>query len=218
MTDLKKPVFTQAFLLCFLPSTPSLGFDMKRLQEKILAEGQLLPGNVLKVDHFLNHQIDVALLDAIGLEFSQRFANTSIDRILTIEASGIAVAVMAARHFNNIPVVFAKKSESLVQDPNSYRTEVHSYTKQKTYQVRVAQQYLPPDENVLIIDDFLANGHAACGLINLVRQAGTHPAGVGIVIEKGFQNGGRLIAEQGVRLESLAVLASISESGLTFRE
>lgn len=189
---------------------------MEQLKQKILTDGRLLDGYVLKVDNFLNHQLDVELLDAMGQEFARRFEGVHIDKILTIEASGIAVAVMAARHFNNVPVVFAKKTESLTLGNDAYETEVYSFTKQKTYRVRVSTRYLSAGERVLIVDDFLANGHAARGLIDIVRQSGAEPVGVGIVIEKGFQDGHKVIAEAGIRLESLAVLKSIANGVVEF--
>lgn len=191
---------------------------MQLLKDKILTDGRLLDGYVLKVDNFLNHQLDVALLDAMGAEFARRFAGERIDKILTIEASGIAIAVMAARHFGNPPVVFAKKTESLTLDADAFETSVYSFTKQKTYRVRVSRRYLQAGERVLIVDDFLANGHAARGLIELVQQAGAVPVAVGIVIEKGFQDGGKVVRDTGVRLESLAVLDSIANGQIHFRE
>ncbi|MCW3480201.1 xanthine phosphoribosyltransferase [Neisseriaceae bacterium JH1-16] len=189
---------------------------MEQLKHKILTEGRLLDGFVLKVDNFLNHQLDVELLDAMGEEFARRFAGVQIDKILTIEASGIAVAAMAARHFGYPPVVFAKKTQSLNLDADAFETEVYSFTKQQVYKVRVSRRYLQPGERVLIIDDFLAHGHATRGLIDIVKQAGAEPAGVGIVIEKGFQGGGKLIRDAGVRLESLAVLKAIADGKIEF--
>ncbi|MCL6263348.1 xanthine phosphoribosyltransferase [Craterilacuibacter sp. RT1T] len=190
---------------------------MQLLKDKILSDGRLLDGYVLKVDNFLNHQLDVALLDAMGAEFARRFAGVKVDKILTVEASGIAVAVMAARHFGNVPVVFAKKTESLTLDQDAYESDVYSFTKQKTYRVRVSRRYLAPGENVLVLDDFLANGHAACGLIDIVHQAQAEVVGVGIVIEKGFQSGRKLIEEAGVtRVESLAILSSIADGKIAF--
>lgn len=189
---------------------------MNELKQKILTDGRLLNGYILKVDNFLNHQLDVALLDRIGAEFAQRFAGVKVDKILTVEASGIAVAVMAARYFGNVPVVFAKKSENITMDADAFETEVYSFTKQKTYKVRVSRRYLAPGEKVLIVDDFLANGHAARGLIDLVRQSGAEPVGLGIVIEKGFQDGRKVVQECGVRLESLAILKSFENGQVQF--
>jgi xanthine phosphoribosyltransferase len=189
---------------------------MNELKQKILTDGQLLNGYILKVDNFLNHQLDVDLLDRMGAAFAERFADVEVDKILTIEASGIAVAVMAARHFGFPPVVFAKKSENVTMDANAFETEVYSFTKQKTYKVRVSRRYLSPGEKVLIIDDFLANGHAARGLIDIVRQSGAEPVGLGIVIEKGFQDGSQVVKECGVRLESLAVVKSFDGGQVNF--
>lgn len=192
---------------------------MEQLKRKVLTEGRLLNGYVLKVDNFLNHQLDVRLLDAMGAVFAERFADVKIDKILTIEASGIAIATMAARHFNYPPVVFAKKTRSLTLDDDAYETEVYSFTKQESYKVRASRRYLKPGDNVLIIDDFLAHGHAIKGLVDIVRQAQANIAGVGIVIEKGFQDGGRLVREDlGVRLESLAILKSIQDGVIEFVE
>ena len=192
---------------------------MEQLKQKVLTEGRLLNGYVLKVDNFLNHQLDVRLLDAMGAAFAKRFADVKIDKILTIEASGIAIATMAARHFDYPPVVFAKKTKSLTLDEDAYETEVYSFTKQESYKVRASQRYLKPGDNILIIDDFLAHGHAIKGLVDIVRQAQANIAGVGIVIEKGFQDGGRLVREDlGVRLESLVVLKSIQDGVIEFME
>lgn len=192
---------------------------MEQLKQKVLTEGRLLNGYVLKVDNFLNHQLDVKLLDAMGKAFAERFAGVKVDKILTIEASGIAIATMAARHFGYPPVVFAKKTKSLTLDEDAFETEVYSFTKQETYKVRASRRYLKPGDNVLIIDDFLAHGHAIKGLVDIVRQAEANPVGVGIVIEKGFQDGGRLVREDlGVRLESLAVLKSIQDGVIEFFE
>jgi xanthine phosphoribosyltransferase len=190
---------------------------MERLKQKILSDGRVLNGYVLKVDNFLNHQLDVELLDEMGQAFAERFAGVPVDKILTIEASGIAVAVMAARYFGNVPVVFAKKTESLNLDAEAYEADVFSFTKQKVSRVRVSKRYLSAGERVLIIDDFLAHGHAARGLIALTRAAGAVPVGLGIVIEKGFQGGRDVLAESGVRIESLAILDSIEDGQVRFR-
>ncbi|MEG0453607.1 MAG: xanthine phosphoribosyltransferase, partial [Coprobacillus sp.] len=178
---------------------------MKSLEQKIIKEGIVKEGNVLKVDNFLNHQIDVAFLDEMGKEFKQKFINHKITKILTIEASGIGVAVMVARHFNNVPVVFAKKSKTSNISSSLYHTRVDSYTHQKTNDVVVSKQYLNKEDHILIIDDFLANGCAILGLIDLVKQADAIIEGVGIVIEKGYQTGGQTIRELGYHLESLAI-------------
>ncbi|MBP6116896.1 MAG: xanthine phosphoribosyltransferase [Neisseriaceae bacterium] len=189
---------------------------MEELKQRILNDGRLLDGYILKVDNFLNHQLDVQLLDNMGKAFAERFAGVEIDKILTIEASGIAVACMAARHFNHVPVVFAKKTQSLNMDQDAYESEVFSYTKQQGYKVRVSHRYLHKGERVLIMDDFLAHGNASLGLIDLVKQAEAIPVGVGIVIEKGFQDGGKAIRDAGVQLESLAVLGPIENGTIEF--
>lgn len=183
---------------------------MKALEEKILKEGIVKEGNVLKVDSFLNHQIDVKFLDEMGAEFKRLFNNKKITKILTIEASGIGVAVMTSRHFHNVPVVFAKKAKTSNIADELYQTKVDSYTHKQTNDVVVSKQYLNADDHVLIIDDFLANGCAIVGLIDLVKQAGAVVEGIGIVIEKGYQAGGTKIREMGYHLESLAIIESMN--------
>lgn len=184
---------------------------MKALEEKILKEGIVKEGNVLKVDSFLNHQIDVSFLEQMGKEFKTLFKEKKITKILTIEASGIGVAVMVSRYFDNVPVVFAKKSKTSNISDELYHTRVDSYTHQKTNDVVVSKQYLNQDDHVLIIDDFLANGCAIFGLIDLVHQAGGTVEGIGIVIEKGYQEGGYKIREAGYHLESLAIIESMND-------
>lgn len=191
---------------------------MELLKNRILQDGVALGNNVLKVDSFLNHQIDVALFNEMGKEFQQRFADQKITKILTVEASGIAVACIAAQYFGNVPVVFAKKQESSNLSSDVYTSNVFSFTKNKNYLVRVDKKYLSADDRVLIIDDFLANGNAALGLIDLVQQAGAAVAGVGIVIEKGFQNGRQLLEEKGYRVESLAIVKEIREGSVILAE
>lgn len=177
---------------------------MKYLKERILKDGKIKEGGILKVDSFLNHQIDVESLNEFGKEFKRRFADQEVTKILTIEASGIAIAVVASQYFNNVPVVFAKKTESKNLDSTTYEAQVYSYTKDKVYTIRVSQNYLNENDKVLIIDDFLAHGSAAIGLLDLVKEAKAEVAGVGIVIEKSFQDGGKKLREKGVKLESLA--------------
>ncbi len=189
---------------------------MQLLKEKILREGRVLEGNILKVDSFLNHQIDVALLNEVGKEFKKRFQDKNISKILTIEASGIAIAVIAAQYFN-VPVVFAKKTESKNLDKEVYENSVYSYTKAKQYKIRVSKKYIGKGDNILIIDDFLANGQAILGLKEIVDAAEAKLAGVGIVIEKGFQIGGSLLREAGLNIESLAVIDSLEDGKITFR-
>lgn len=191
---------------------------MKLLEDRILRDGQVRPGNVLKVDCFLNHQLDVDLLDKIGEEFYRIFKDDGVNKILTIEASGIAIACMTARHFD-VPVVFAKKAKSKNLDGNLYTSVVHSYTYGKDFNVTLSQKFLGPQDNVLVIDDFLASGKAMKGLLDICGQAGCKVAGIGICIEKGFQNGGRELREQGYKVASLAIVDHFNEDDtLTFRE
>lgn len=192
---------------------------MNFLEERILKDGIVKEGNVLKVDSFLNHQMDVKLFDEIGAEFKRRFEGVQVDKILTIEASGIGIACMVARHFD-VPVIFAKKSKSVNIDGDVFVTEVESFTHKCKNQIMVSKKFLKPGENVLIIDDFLANGCALQGLISIVSSAGANVAGIGIVIEKGFQQGGQIIRNLGYHLESLAIVEEMNaETGdIRFRE
>lgn len=183
---------------------------MKELEEKILKDGSIKPGNVLKVDSFLNHQIDIRFLEILGEEFQRRFEGKKVTKILTIEASGIGIAAIVSKYFDYPPVVFAKKSKTSNISDQVYQSNVHSYTHNETNQVIISKQYLNKDDQVLIIDDFLANGCAVLGLIDLVKQAGAKVEGVGIVIEKGYQEGGQLIRNQGYHLESLAIIQSMN--------
>ena len=191
---------------------------MQLLKERILRDGTVKPGNILKVDSFLNHQMDILLINEIGKEFRRRFRDCPINKILTIEASGIGIACIVAQHFDNIPVVFAKKAKSLNLDGEMYTTKVESFTHKKVYDVILAKKFLGPEDHVLLIDDFLANGCALMGLIDIVQKSGATLEGAGIVIEKGFQNGGKMLREQGIRLESLAIIDSMTDDSLTFRE
>ena len=192
---------------------------MNFLEERILKDGLVKPGNVLKVDSFLNHQMDVALLDQIGEEFYRRFKDKKVTKVLTIEASGIAIACSVARCFG-VPMVFAKKAKSINIDGDVYVAEVESFTHGNKNQVIVSKRFLNPEEHVLIIDDFLANGCALQGLISIVEASGATVAGLGIAIEKGFQIGGRVIRNLGYQLESLAIVDSMdAETGtVVFRE
>ena len=192
---------------------------MNFLEERILQDGVVKPGNVLKVDSFLNHRIDVALVDEMAREFKRRFADRPITKVLTIEASGIAIACAVAREFG-VPMVFAKKSKSVNLDGDMYVAEVESFTHKKTNKVVVAKKYISPDDHVLIVDDFLANGCALQGLISIVDAAEATVEGLGIVIEKGFQEGGYRLRNLGYHLESLAIVESMdAETGtITFRE
>lgn len=183
---------------------------MKLLEERIRKDGVVKPGNVLKVDSFLNHQMDVDLFNEMGKEFKRLFADRPINKILTIEASGIGIACVVAQHFH-VPVVFAKKAKSINLDGEMYTTKIESFTHKKVYDVIVAKKFLSPQDHVLIIDDFLANGCAVDGLIDLIRSAGATVEGVGIAVEKGFQRGGDLIRSKGIRVESLAILESMND-------
>ncbi len=191
---------------------------MQLLEERIRRDGIVKPGNVLKVDSFLNHQMDVELFQEMGKEFRKLFPSEKINKILTIEASGIGIACITAQFFN-APVVFAKKSQSINLDGEQYTTKIESFTHKRVYDVIVAKKFLGKDDHVLIIDDFLANGCAVAGLIDLVSSAGAVIEGVGIAIEKGFQEGGKLLRRKGIRVESLAIVESMdAETGeITFR-
>lgn len=182
---------------------------MKELEDYIIQRGTVKEGDVLKVDAFLNHQCDVGLFDRMGEEWARLFAGKRIDKILTIEASGIGIACVAARHFGNVPVVFAKKYQSINLDGEQYCTTIHSYTKQTDFHVIVGKRFLTEGEHVIIIDDFLANGCALNGLIEICEAAGVVIEGIGIAIEKGFQNGGRELRERGYDLQSLAIVESM---------
>ena len=192
---------------------------MNFLEKRILRDGVVKPGNVLKVDSFLNHQIDVALLDEIAKELKHRFADAPVTKVLTIESSGIAIACAVAREFG-APVVFAKKAKTVNLDGEMYVAEVESFTHKKTNKVIVAKKFLSENDRVLIVDDFLANGCALQGLISIVDSAGAEVTGCGVVIEKGFQEGGYRIRNLGFRLESLAIIESMdAETGaVVFRE
>ncbi len=192
---------------------------MNFLEERILKDGIIKEGNVLKVDSFLNHQMDVELLDEVGKEFYRRFSDKSITKVLTIEASGIAIAYSVARCFG-VPMVFAKKAKSINIDGDMYTAEVESFTHKNKNQVIVSKKFLSPDDRVLIVDDFLANGCALQGLISITEAAGATVEGIGIVIEKGFQYGGRTIRNLGYHLESLAIVDSMDAYAQTinFRE
>ena len=190
---------------------------MKLLEERIKKDGIVKPGNVLKVDNFLNHQMDIALFNEMGKEFKRLFADCKVNKILTIEASGIGIACIVAQYFD-VPVVFAKKAQSINIDGDVYSTKIQSFTHQRVYDVIVSKKYLNPEDHILIIDDFLANGCALEGLIDLVQSAGATVEGIGIAIEKGFQQGGKLIGDRGIRLESLAIVDSMEGGELVFRE
>lgn len=188
---------------------------MELLKQRILEAGQIIDDRVIMVDSFLNHQLDVSLFNEIGKEFKKRFADCQITKILTIEASGIGIACITAQYFN-VPVLFAKKTEATNLDAETYQSKVYSFTKNKVYDVRVAKKFLAPTDKVLIIDDFLANGNAVQGLINIVRKSGAEIMGVGIVIEKSFQRGRAKVVKEQVRLESLAVIAELRNGQIIF--
>lgn len=190
---------------------------MKLLEQRILKDGEVYPGNILKVGSFLNHQMDIELLDEMGKEWARLFADAGVNKILTIEASGIGIACIAARSFG-CPVVFAKKSKSLNLGKDVYTAKVESFTHKTISDVVVDRRYLGPEDRVLIIDDFLANGKALEGLMDILNQAGATLVGVGIAIEKGFQGAGDRFREKGVRLESLAIIDSMDESSIYFRQ
>lgn len=183
---------------------------MKLLEDRIRKEGVVKPGNVLKVDGFLNHQMDVGLFNEMGKEFKRLFADCPVNKILTIEASGIGIACIVAQHFN-VPVVFAKKTQSINIDGDVYTCKIESYTHKRTYDVIVSKKYINKDDHILIIDDFLANGCAVNGLIELIQSAGATVEGVGIAVEKGQQPGGKLLRNQGICVESLAIIDSMDD-------
>lgn len=178
---------------------------MKLLEERIRKDGIIREGNVLKVDSFINHQMDIKLFEEMAKEWKRLFADKNINKILTIEASGIGIAAIVAREFD-VPVVFAKKSKSINLDDNNFSTKIQSFTHGKVYDVIVSKKFLSPEDHILVIDDFLANGCALLGLTDLVESAGATVEGIGIAIEKGFQQGGKIIREKGYQLESLAIV------------
>ena len=192
---------------------------MNFLEERILKDGVVKPGNVLKGESFLNHQMDITLMDQMADEFKRRFSGKPINKVLTIEASGIGIACSVARVFQ-VPMIFAKKSKSINIDGDMYVAEVESFTHKNTNQVIVSKKFLSPDDHVLIIDDFLANGCALNGLISIVEASGATVEGLGIAIEKGFQNGGKILREKGYHLESLAIVDAMDAetSSIQFRE
>lgn len=191
---------------------------MKLLEERIRKDGTVKAGHVLKVDSFLNHQMDIDLFNEMGKEWARLFADRKITKILTVEASGIGIACVAAQHFH-VPVVFAKKSQSVNIDGEVYSTKIESFTHKRVYDVIVSKKFLHPEDHILIIDDFLANGCALEGLIDIVNKAGASVEGVGIAVEKGFQKGGDLIRSKGIRVESLAIVESMDDKTgeITFR-
>lgn len=188
---------------------------MDSLKKRILAEGRVMGEEILKVDSFLNHQIDVELFQEIGQEFYNKFKEKNITKILTIEASGIAIASITALSFK-VPVVFAKKTQSRNLDKETYKSQAYSFTKQMHYDIQVSKKYIQKGERILILDDFLANGKAVLALMDIVQQGGATVEGVGIVIEKGFQDGGNLLREKGVNLESLVIVDRFMDGQIKF--
>ncbi len=183
---------------------------MRLLEERIQRDGIVRAGNVLKVDSFINHQMDIGLFEEMAKEWKRRFSEKSINKILTLEASGIGIAAIVAREFQ-VPVVFAKKSQSINLDADNFVTKIRSFTHGREYEVIVSRKFLGPEDHVLIIDDFLANGCALMGLLEITQMAGAAVEGIGIAVEKGFQEGGRLIRERGIQLESLAIVESMDD-------
>lgn len=189
---------------------------MNFLEEKILSDAIIKPGNILKIDNFLNHQIDIGIIRQIAIELKRRFGDLEVNKILTIEASGIAIATMLGNLYD-VPVVFAKKSETANSTDNKYVSQAYSFTHKQMNKVFVSKPYLHPTDRVLIVDDFLADGQATHALIDLVRQAGGEVAGIGIAVEKGQQNGGRLLREEGYHLESIAIIEEMNYETQTIR-
>lgn len=188
---------------------------MQLLEDRIRKDGKVIGTDILKVDMFLNHQIDVGLIDEIAKEFFKLFKDCGVTRILTVEASGIAIAVLTAKYFN-VPLVFAKKASHKNVGSDLYTAECYSFTHGKSYTMSVSKKYLPKGEKILIIDDFLADGNAVNALMKLVKDSGSETVGVGIAIEKGFQHGGKALRESGVNLQSLAIVESMNENSITF--
>ncbi len=192
---------------------------MKLLEDRILRDGIVKPGNILKVDSFINHQMDIPFINELGREFKRRFADSVITKILTIESSGIGIACIAAQYFD-VPVIFAKKAQSLNLDGEMYIAKVESFTHKRVYDVILSKKFLTEQDHVLLIDDFLANGCALMGLMEIVKQSGAVLEGAGVVIEKGFQKGGRMLRERGIRVESLAIVEAMEPATgtITFRQ
>ncbi len=190
---------------------------MQLLKDMIDKKGVVFPGNILKVDSFLNHQIDTDFLNEVGKEYYERFKNDGVNKIMTIEASGIGIACIAAQHFH-VPVVFAKKNKTKNIAADVYSSNVVSYTHGREYTVIVSKQFLGPEDRVIILDDFLANGCAMIGLIDIVKQAGATLVGVGSVIEKGFQGGGDKLRAEGIRVESLAIIEKMTDNSIIYRD
>lgn len=191
---------------------------MKLLEERIKKDGRILPGNIVKVDSFLNHQLDIKFLEELGREIYEHFKDRKINKILTIEASGIALATLASQNFGGVPVLFAKKEKHKNIGTDLYTAEVKSYTSSKEYRVAVSKKYLDKNDRILIIDDFLAEGQALRGLINIANQADAEICGLSVAVEKGFQKGGDKLREEGYDLLSLAIIDSINKGEIIFRD
>lgn len=190
---------------------------MEILKKYIEEKGRVSDGNILRVEYFINHQMDIGLFNEFGREFKNRFKDEKIDKILTIESSGIGIAAIVSQYFDYVPVVFARKTESAIISEDTYNYEVYSYTKKITNMVRVDKELIKEGENILLIDDFLANGRAAYGLVKIVEQAGANVVGIGIAIEKGFQPGRQYLEEIGVRVESLAIIDYFKDGKVYFK-
>lgn len=188
---------------------------MELLENRIKKDGEVLPGNILKVSSFLNHQIDVELMEQMGEEFYRIYKNSPVTKIITIESSGIAVAYSVARQFGK-PLVFAKKNQTSNVNEDVFSTKIYSYTHNQEYNVVISKKFISPNDNILLVDDFLANGKALNGLINIVEQAGAKVCGICIAIEKGFQDGGKLLREKGYQVESLAIVEKMTDDGQIF--
>ncbi|SHI86070.1 xanthine phosphoribosyltransferase [Desulfosporosinus lacus] len=190
---------------------------MKLLKDKIRNSAKITENRIIQVDSFLNHQLDITLFNEIGKEFKRRFSSKEITKIVTIETSGIAIASITSQYFNNVPVVFAKKHAGLNMNPNVYESKVYSYTKDQEYTIKISKEFISPNDKILIIDDFLASGSALLGLVSLVSQSSAEISGVGIVIEKSFQGGRKLVEEKGLQVESLAIIDSLKDGQVFFK-
>lgn len=189
---------------------------MESLKNKIMTEGTVKDGEILKVDNFLNHRLDVNFLNEIGKKFKKRFSDVKVDKILTVESSGIAISVITSQYFDNVPVVFAKKQESRNLDSSVYKSRVYSFTKNMEYDIIVSKRHIQKGENILFIDDFLAKGGACLGMIDIISQAGANLVGVGIVIEKSCQDGRSILDQKNIRVESLARIESLEDKMIRF--
>lgn len=190
---------------------------MQLLKDKIRTDAKIIENRIIQVDNFLNHQLDISLFNEIGKEFKRRFASKQVTKIVTLETSGIAIACIAAQYFDNVPVVFAKKHAGLNMNQDVYEAKVFSFTKDQEYIIKISKAFLSPNDKVLIIDDFLASGSALMGLVSLLSQSGAEISGAGIVIEKTFQDGRKLVEGKGIQLESLAIIDSIRDGQVFFK-